>query len=184
MATRDDLIDATQTLLSEKGYEATSPRDILQASGAGQGSFYHHFESKADLASVALGTLADEMCGQFDEMTASYEAGPVHGYLELQRDALAGCRIGRIAMESSLSDERIREPIARYFEYLRDRLSVAFSEIDTGLDAEALADLAIAAVQGGFVVARATGDPAAMQHATSALVDLVDMATSRRSDMR
>ena len=43
MNTRERLVDATQELLWEQGYAATSPKDILHRAGAGQGSMYHHF---------------------------------------------------------------------------------------------------------------------------------------------
>ncbi len=43
---RTALIEATKALLWERGYEATSPRDMLHRSGAGQGSLYHHFSGK------------------------------------------------------------------------------------------------------------------------------------------
>ena len=43
---RERLVDATQELLWEQGYAATSPKDILHRAGAGQGSMYHHFAGK------------------------------------------------------------------------------------------------------------------------------------------
>ena len=42
------------TLLSERGLEATSPTMIFKRSGVGQGSMYHHFEGKNDLALAAI----------------------------------------------------------------------------------------------------------------------------------
>ena len=47
---RERLVDATQELLWEQGYAATSPKDILHRAGAGQGSMYHHFAGKQELA--------------------------------------------------------------------------------------------------------------------------------------
>jgi len=58
---REDLLKAAKKLLWERGYEATSPRDIQEASGAGQGSFYHHFNGKLDLAATALEEVSAEM---------------------------------------------------------------------------------------------------------------------------
>lgn len=48
--TAGKLIEATQELLWERGYVGTSPRAIQQRAGAGQGSMYHHFGGKPDLA--------------------------------------------------------------------------------------------------------------------------------------
>lgn len=47
---KQKLISAMCSLLAERGYEATSPKMILQRAGVGQGSLYHHFRGKEDLA--------------------------------------------------------------------------------------------------------------------------------------
>ena len=51
---KEKLISAMCTLLSERGLEATSPTMIFKRSGVGQGSMYHHFEGKNDLALAAI----------------------------------------------------------------------------------------------------------------------------------
>ncbi|WP_256998392.1 helix-turn-helix domain-containing protein, partial [Cutibacterium avidum] len=61
MDTRSRLLDATQELLWERGYAATSPKDILGRANAGQGSMYHHFSGKQDLAVAALEASATVM---------------------------------------------------------------------------------------------------------------------------
>ncbi len=182
MNARSALVDATKQLLSQQGYAATSPAEIQKAAGVGQGSFYHHFSGKADLAHSALEELAAEMCAEFDRL-ADGGTGLVTSYLSVDRDARAGCRIGRLCMEASLADQRIQEPVSTYFAHLRDRLTASFGDTDVPVDAAALADLAIAAVQGAYVTARATGDPSTMRNATSALLALLESST-RRQDRR
>ena len=54
MDTRNRLVDATRELLWERGYAATSPKDILSRANAGQGSMYHHFSGKMDLLTAVL----------------------------------------------------------------------------------------------------------------------------------
>lgn len=44
----------TCALLSERGLEAPSPTTIVKRSGVGQGSLYHHFEGKNDVALAAI----------------------------------------------------------------------------------------------------------------------------------
>jgi AcrR family transcriptional regulator len=48
------LIRSTQELLWERGYVGTSPKAIQRAADAGQGSMYHHFSGKAELAKTAI----------------------------------------------------------------------------------------------------------------------------------
>ena len=76
----DDLIEATKALLWEKGYDATSPRAIQKLSNAGQGSFYHHFNSKRDLAAKAMEKVAEERMADFDRLFGF--SGPVRKRLE------------------------------------------------------------------------------------------------------
>lgn len=47
--TRAHLFDCALTLFSQRGYAATSIRDIIQAAGVTQPTLYHHFEDKIDL---------------------------------------------------------------------------------------------------------------------------------------
>ncbi len=182
MTARDALIEATRRLLSTQGYEATSPAEIQRTSGVGQGSFYHHFDSKADLAAAALASLADDMCDEFDRLASGAQTGVIAAYLGFSRDALAGCRIGRICMESSLADPRIQEPIGRYFLHVRDRLAAVFEALNTSIDAVALADLAIASVQGAYVTARATRDPSTMTRVATALLALLNSSIEQGND--
>jgi AcrR family transcriptional regulator len=46
---RDQFVDAAQALMTSKGYEQVSIQDVLAATGASKGAFYHYFGSKADL---------------------------------------------------------------------------------------------------------------------------------------
>ncbi|MGB8861275.1 MAG: helix-turn-helix domain-containing protein [Ilumatobacteraceae bacterium] len=182
MNAREELVLATRELLSTQGFEATSPADIQRRAGVGQGSFYHHFAGKADLAHAALTELAADMCDELDRLADDGD-DLVESYLGLRRNALAGCRMGRMCMEGALSDDRIRVPIAEYFAHVRARLAAAFDDLDLGVDPTAMADLALAAVQGAYVTSRAAGDPSPMVNATSALRQLIT-ATHQTTEIR
>ncbi|PZS08358.1 MAG: TetR family transcriptional regulator, partial [Acidimicrobiales bacterium] len=67
---REKLIDATRTLLWDRGYAATSPRAILEHSGAGQGSMYHHFTGKEALAATALQVTAEHLVARGEVLLA------------------------------------------------------------------------------------------------------------------
>ena len=53
MKAKGELVKAAKKLMWERGYEGVSPRDLLDESGAGHGSLYHHFKGKLNLASVS-----------------------------------------------------------------------------------------------------------------------------------
>lgn len=188
--TRDALIQAAKELLAEEGYVSTSPRDILTRSGAGQGSLYHHFRGKSDLAGSALQEVSAEMCAAADNVLDN-EPDPmraVEAWLAAPRDALRGCRLGRLVAEPILTETAISQPIATYFRHVQGRLSALLAEarasgrLNADLDPVELADALVAVVQGGYVLARATGDPAAMRHAQRAAVVLLRTGRPHHQD--
>lgn len=48
-STRDELIEAAQTIFRSKGYKATQVADVTRKAGIAVGSFYKFFDSKEDL---------------------------------------------------------------------------------------------------------------------------------------
>src|SRR5579884_710826 len=119
MDTAERLIESTRELLWERGYGATSPRAIQQRAGAGQGSMYHHFAGKADLALAAIRRSAAERLANADALLA----GPgtaverIERYLLYRRDVLRGCPIGRLAQDAEIvADGALRAPVAETFE--------------------------------------------------------------------
>ena len=48
------LLDAALRVIRAKGYSATRIEDICSAAGVTKGSFFHHFNSKEDLALAAV----------------------------------------------------------------------------------------------------------------------------------
>ncbi|GAA2748365.1 TetR/AcrR family transcriptional regulator [Kitasatospora cinereorecta] len=167
MSTQDRLISSTQELLWERGYVGTSPKAIQQRAGAGQGSMYHHFTGKPDLAAAALGRSAEELraaaAAQLDGPGTAYQR--IAGYLLRERDALRGCRIGRMAQDPDvIADPQLRAPVEETFAWLRGRLADLVAEGQTAgefpaaLDPADTAAAIAAVVQGGYVLARAAGD--------------------------
>ena len=78
-SSRQRLVDAMASLLWEKGYAATSPRDVMAAAKVGQGSFYYHFSGKHELAVAALSQNISELLGQGADTASSSTARKVEG---------------------------------------------------------------------------------------------------------
>ncbi|MGW0670241.1 TetR/AcrR family transcriptional regulator [Streptomyces sp. NPDC002746] len=186
MSTPDRLIEATQELLWERGYVGTSPKAIQQRADAGQGSMYHHFSGKPELALAAIRRTSAEMretAGRtFDSPGSAYER--VSRYLLRERDVLRGCPVGRLTMDPDVivSDE-LRSPVDETIGWLRGRLAAIVQEgLDRGEFAHALVpdDIAatiVATVQGGYVLARAAGSTDAFDAAVRGLLTLLAPAT-------
>ncbi len=182
MSTPERLIESTRELLWERGYVGTSPKAIQQHAGAGQGSMYHHFSGKPDLALAAIRRTAEEMRATAEASLSgtgsAYER--VAGYLLRERDVLRGCPVGRLTMDPDvIASDTLRAPVTETLDWLRERLAAIVQEgLDQGefspsLDAREIASTIVATVQGGYVLARSTGSPEAFDAGVRGLLALL-----------
>lgn len=74
---KQKLVAAASALLAERGYEATSPKMILDRAGIGQGSLYHHYEGKEALALDAISHLRDRSLAYLEGRATAAAAGRV-----------------------------------------------------------------------------------------------------------
>ncbi|WP_406010517.1 TetR/AcrR family transcriptional regulator [Streptomyces sp. NBC_00637] len=181
-STAERLIESTRELLWERGYVGTSPKAILERADAGQGSMYHHFKGKPDLALAAIRRTADEMRaaaeGVLDGPGTPYER--IEAYLTRERDVLRGCPVGRLTMDPEvIASDELREPVDATIDLIRERIAHLVEEgkeqgqFGAGLDGEAIAATVVATVQGGYVLARASGSPAAFDAGVRGLLSLL-----------
>lgn len=61
---RDEFLNAAQRLLRTKGYEQMSVQDVLAATGASKGAFYHYFDSKQALLEAVMTRVADVVAAE------------------------------------------------------------------------------------------------------------------------
>jgi AcrR family transcriptional regulator len=184
MSKREQLITAAKQLLWEKGYEATSPRDIQLLSSAGQGSFYHHFKSKQELVSEVLEQVANERIAVFDATfdTPGTVKERIMRYVERPVEPLKGCRIGRMVWDSTVDDPALRRSLTRYFDHITQRIETALEsataagQIALRLAARQLALAVVAALQGGFTLSRAYQDTVYMGETIKSIKALLDLA--------
>lgn len=177
------LVESAQELLWERGYAATSPRALLERAGVGQGSMYHHFTGKADLAVAAIERSAAELRDTSDA-PLSGQGSPMarlRHYLLARREVLRGCRIGRLAYDPEVvADQTLRAPVKDTFDWLLRRIGEVVEEaqqageLPAALDVRSLAATIVAVVQGGYVMARATGSSRSFTDAIDGLVSLLE----------
>ncbi|MFF1449216.1 TetR/AcrR family transcriptional regulator [Streptomyces sp. NPDC058274] len=181
-STADRLVESTRELLWERGYVGTSPKAIQRHAGAGQGSMYHHFTGKPELALAAIRRTAEELWataeGVLNSPGTPYER--IAAYLLRERDVLRGCPVGRLTMDPDvIASEELRAPVDEMLDRLRERLAGIVEEgqeqgqFAPSLDAEEIAATIVATVQGGYVLARASGSPAAFDTGVRGLLALL-----------
>jgi AcrR family transcriptional regulator len=176
------LISATTELLWDNGCAATSPAMIQKRAGVGQGSMYHHFSGKPALVSAAISRRADQL--RREAQSALHGDGSamerIHAYLDLQRDPLRGCMLGKLGQESDvLADEVNAGVISGYFSWIESEITVLLrsgvsgGQFRTGADVAGAATLLVCGIQGAYVLARSQRDPSVFHRAISGIKQAV-----------
>ena len=120
------ILEATEALLWEKGYSATSPKMILAESGVGQGSLYHFYEGKPDLTVQTLALVLERKLDRlrksiFDPKEASEDQ--LHIFLNRPSKKIGGCQMGRMAYDADAMEiDKIKGSITEYFDKLHGHL--------------------------------------------------------------
>ncbi len=184
MDSRELLVDTMSELMWERGYADTSPRVVRERSGVGQGSMYHHFPTKRDLALAALErNVADLLPATFELDGPGDPMARIEAYLTRPRDALKGCKVGRMTQDPQVREDPVLlAPVARAFAQVHVswvrvlREAVAAGQLRDDLDPERLAHTLMAVLQGGYVLAIAQQDRAPFDDACAGALDLLRAA--------
>ncbi|MDP2562641.1 TetR/AcrR family transcriptional regulator [Psychrobium sp. 1_MG-2023] len=159
---RERILSAATELFLRNGFEATSPQAIYAASGVGQGSFYHHFSNKDDLANAVLEQIVEEKTTELSHIssTISDPKKRIEAYLKLPRQGTAGCKFGRFMYETSAQKHELNKPIQEFFDelfvFLKHNFQAAQDQklISSDLSAEDLSFILMEQIQGGYIMSR------------------------------
>lgn len=185
MSSRDQLTGAMAELMWERGYAATSPRDVMARAGVGQGSMYHHFSGKHALAVEALAAATSDAMSESCVLLEG-EGSPlerIEHYLSLPRPGTRGCRVGRMTQDPQVvTDAELITIVADAFDTVLGRWeqaiaeAIAAGELPASVVPADLARTLSAIIQGGYVLARAKGDQGPMDAAIRGAVSLLEAA--------
>jgi TetR/AcrR family transcriptional regulator, cholesterol catabolism regulator len=117
---RAHLVTLAGDLFAEKGFRATTVREIADAAGILSGSLYHHFDSKESIADEILSRFLNDVLGNY--RTAAAEAdGPRDALERIVRSSSGTLARHRAALTMLQNDWAYFSSQAR-FGYLRDAL--------------------------------------------------------------
>lgn len=177
-ATRQRIVEAAAELMHTGGVRATSLDEILRRADAGKSQFYHYFEDKDDLIRAVLAQQMKEslraavpVLARLDSWSGLREWFDLLMEQEAARGFVGGCPVGSIAAELADSSERLRADLEEAFRikqrYLLKGLRAMKErgELRDEADPEALSAFALAAIQGGLLLASTARNGAALRSA-------------------
>lgn len=170
-ATKARIVEAANQLMFEQGVALTTLADVRTASGTSKSQLYQHFADKNTLVREVIEFRAEALLAQQRRRLEKVDS--LRG-LELWRDEMVernalrdgayGCPLGSIANEIADHDEDTRRVIATHFDEWLQMLVDAIDRLRTlgvlraDADSRALASGLLAALQGGYLLAKTARD--------------------------
>jgi len=165
--TRRRILAAAADLFHKQGVVATSPDQIIEASGTGKGQFYHYFRNKEGLVHEVLLTYLDAIrngdnllgrdIGSWSDLEQWFKS-----QLGLQKRfrMTRGCPFGTIGNDVTESDELIRQDLSLIFEVAKAKIASFFikekasGRLPSDVREDQLADFCLATIQGAMLMGK------------------------------
>ena len=176
--TKDRILDVTADLFRQYGFTGTGMKQIVAAANAPFGSLYHYFPGGKEELGVAVIHRSGEMYFELFETVVAAAPDLVSGV----RDFFAGaalvlrdtdyadaCPIATVALEVASRSEPLRQATAEVFESWVTRAAARLADHGVPDDrAREVAILIISALEGAFILCRASRTTAARDVAGAA----------------
>jgi AcrR family transcriptional regulator len=184
-ATRARILEHAAELIYTKGVHATNNEQLRRAAGVSGSQLNHYFPTKESLVLAVIAWQAErvltfhrgEPFACFDNLDAfrawaDFYVGYEHAYQE-------GCSLGSLASEIIKTDLDVHDELASAFDQWRDIFRDGIERmqklrrISADVDPTQLANLLLAAFQGGTLLAQVARDIAPLKDALQTAIDYV-----------
>ena len=175
-ATKARIVEAANQLMFERGVASTTLADVRTASATSKSQLYQHFPDRNALVSEVIEFRAEALLAQQRRRLEKVDS--LRG-LELWRDEMVernalrdgayGCPLGSMANEIADQDEDMRRIIATHFDEWLQMIMDAMDRLKTrgvlraDADSRELASGLLAALQGGYLLAKTARDVTLMR---------------------
>jgi TetR/AcrR family transcriptional repressor of nem operon len=191
------ILNAALQVIRAKGYNATRIEDVCEAAALTKGSFFHHFNSKEELAISAAEYWSEVTSALFAHARYHMPSDPLDrilAYVDFRKALLKGelpdftCLLGTMTQEIYNTHPAIREACERsisgHAATLVPDIEAAIEEhgLQTDWTAESLALFIQAAIQGAFILAKAKHDVAAAADAIDHLRRYLELIFRQQKD--
>jgi TetR/AcrR family transcriptional repressor of nem operon len=180
------LIAAGLSLLLQQGYNATGVQQIADEAGVPKGSFYNHFASKEAFAAAIVDRYSERSFVSWQRMMRDAPAEPMaairHVFAQMldyheRASCPAGCLIGNLAAEISVSSDPCRKSLLAAQLAWRERLAgliaagQACGEIRDDVDALALSALTWSVWEGALLRMKVEGSVRPLRESIAMVLD-------------
>ncbi len=175
--TRRRILAAAADLFHQQGVVATSPDQIIDASGTGKGQFYHYFRNKEGLVHEVLLTYLEDIRNgsgplnydveSWDDLERWFKA---HLALQQRFRMTRGCPFGTIGNEVTENDELVRQDLSLIFEVVKAKVAGFFikekasGRLAPDVREDQLADFCLATIQGAMLMGKVKRSSQLVEH--------------------
>jgi len=186
VSTADRIIAATNELFRRQGYNGTSLSQISEAAEATTGSIYHFFPGGKEALAVAVIESTGTVYRELFEAIVAQSADPAAGLQDVfvgaatvleETDYIDPCPIGTVAREAANTSEPLRRAAGRAFASWIEAAARHLDQAGVPPDeAERLATMIVATLEGCFILSRTTRDPAPLLASGQLVANLANQA--------
>jgi len=192
--TRERILASSAQLFNRQGYSSSSLSDIMRETGLEKGGIYNHFSSKEQLALEAF-DYAYKLIQQRTRQALAGKLNAIERLLaivsvfqsEIDDPPLAGgCPILNTAIEADDADEMLRDRARAAMDDWRTTIhrivnkGIERQEIRPGINADEVASILIATLEGAIMLSNLYKDSTHMKRAANHIVHYIE--TMRFSD--
>lgn len=172
------IMDAAESLILEQGFAGSSIEDIIARAGVTKGTFFYHFDTKADLAYALVKRFAALDRATLDGNMARAEGlsrdplqqflifiGLMREMMEGLAEPYPGCLYAAYIYESELFDARTMKVVRNALQGWREVLAPKVRQIvkryppRRPVSPESLADMLTVTFEGAFIVSKVMDEP-------------------------
>jgi TetR/AcrR family transcriptional regulator, transcriptional repressor for nem operon len=177
--TRERILARSAQLFNRQGYFGASLADIMRETGLEKGGIYNHFSSKEQLALEALNyaygliqqRARQALAGKLNAIDRLLAIVSVFQSIIEDPPVAGGCPILNTAIEADDANEMLRDRARAAMDDWRTTIhrivnkGIERQEIRPGIDADEVASILIATLEGAIMLSNLYKDPIHMQRA-------------------
>ena len=186
--TRERIIEQATAVFNCKGYAGASMSDIMEATGLNKGGIYNHFESKDALALASFEYAVEVLFTRISDLVDAEKHAAdkllaiLRAFARNLKDApfAGGCPLLNTAVESDDAHPELRERVRVALGGLQQRIrkiarqGIDAGQIKPGVDADGLASVFVATLEGAVMLSNLYKKPVHMDRAVEHLREYVE----------